>query len=355
MSEQHIDSIRLRPGMYMGDIHDGSAIAHMIWEAVANSVDEHLAGHCTQVTVTIEEDASVSVEDDGRGVPVHDVAGIPFAQRALTEFHNSPTLDGHAPHEHIASSGLGLLPVNALSSWLELTTFRDGGHYVQRYERGRPTAPLERIEPTGRTGTRLRFHPDPSIFGGVWFDPGQIATHLRELSFLLPKLTLRFTDRRQHSFHEPLGLASYVRTRLRSGIGPELPMFTLVVGVGDIVVEVAATWGPAWGGSLESFANVQRTTGGGTHVRGLLLGLVDGLRKATPTSKRRKQLEGALTEGLVAAVCVRLNDPTYDSPTKSILSTPRVTGVVRRAVREGFEHFLAREPAVLAYLRNKID
>lgn len=223
---------------------------------------------------------------------------------------------------------------------------------MQRYERGVPTNLLMSLGAATRRGTRVEFLPDPSIFVQSWIDPGAIGRRLRELSFLLPGLTLRFTDRREHQFREPLGLAALVNGRL-GGSGPErqLPTFEINETSAGIRVEIAASWGPTWAGSIESFANVHRTTGGGTHVRGLVSGLVGGMRKVLPNPPRRsRSIERAVTAGLVAVVCVRLDDPTYESPTKSILSTARVAKVVRDVVGRSFASFLARESSLLAHL-----
>lgn len=131
-----VDAIRKRPGMYIGDVTDGSGLTHLGWELVANSLDQHLAGRCTRVDVVLHHDGSVVVDDDGPGIPISDIDGRPFAEVALTRFHTTPTFDGHAPHEHVGRYGVGLFVLNALSSRLALDVFRDGFHYTQRLERG---------------------------------------------------------------------------------------------------------------------------------------------------------------------------------------------------------------------------
>lgn len=146
-SHRDIDAIRQRPGMFIGDVHDGSGLVHMVWELLANALDEHHHGSCRSISVEIGEDGAVAVDDDGRGIPVVDSKGTPFAQLALTSLHQTPTLDGHAPHEHLGPHGAGLVAVNALSAWLILDIFRGGRHCSQRYERGIPCTPCKTWSP----------------------------------------------------------------------------------------------------------------------------------------------------------------------------------------------------------------
>ena len=347
-----LEAIRRRPGMYIGDIRNGSGLVHMLWEVVANALDEHLAGHCDRIAIEVAEDGAISVEDNGRGIRLDAVDGVSFAEKALTSFHTGPTLDGHAPHEHIGTRGVGLFAVCALSAWLELQVDRDGQRWRQRFERGLAVSALQAIGSTETTGTRIVFVPDPEIFAGKWLNPGPVLARIEEMSYLFPRLTLGFEDRRRHAFHRPDGLASYVRA---SGMfcGKELPaaMFLFASSAESILVEVAATWYAFPGRSLASFANVMRTTDGGTHVDGLLRGLASGVRMALPEvcrGRRREEIERVLESGLNAVVCVRLDDPEYGRPTKDRLSTPRVTAAIERCIAEPFACYLRSEPVLLA-------
>lgn len=353
-----LDAIRRRPGMYIGDIRDGSGLVHMLWEVVANALDEHLAGHCDRIAIEVAEDGAIGVEDNGRGIRLDAIDGVSFAEKALTSFHTGPTLDGHAPHEHIGTRGVGLFAVCALSAWLELQVDRDGQRWRQRFERGLAVSTLHAIGSTETTGTRIVFAPDPEIFEGVWLNPGAVLTRLEEMSCLFPRLTLAFEDRRRHAFHKPDGLASYVRA---SGMfrGEALPaaMFLFASSAESILVEVAATWYGSPGTSLASFANVMRTTDGGTHVDGLLHGLTAGVRMALPDACRgrpREDIERVLESGLNAVVCVRLDDPEYGRPTKDRLSTPRVTAVIERCIAEPFARYLRSEPVLLARIAQRL-
>jgi DNA gyrase subunit B len=347
-----LEAIRRRPGMYVGDTHDGSGLVHMLWEVVANALDEHLAGHCDRIAIEVAEDGAIGVEDNGRGIRLDDVDGVSFAEKALTSFHTGPTLDGHAPHEHIGTRGVGLFAVCALSSRLELQVSRGGRCWRQRFERGLAVSTLQVTGSTETTGTRIVFAPDPGIFAGAGLNPGPVLARIEELSYLFPRLTLTFEDRRRHEFHKPDGLAAYVRS---SGMfrGEELPaaIFLFASSAESILVEVAATWYASPGTSLASFANVMRTTDGGTHVDGLMRGLVSGVRIVLPEvcrGRRREDIEGVLASGLNAVVCVRLDDPEYGRPTKDRLSSPRVTTVIERCIAEPFASYLRSEPALLA-------
>lgn len=352
MELNHVEAVRRRPGMYIGDTSDGTGLAHLIWELVANSVDEHLAGHCSRIAVDIKTDGSVMVEDDGRGMPLHVVDGVPFPERAFTTLHASPMLDGHAPHEHLVAHSVGLAPVCALSSWLELEVFQGGRRYWQRFERGKPVSSCEDGGFADRTGTIVAFAPDPQIFTDVWINPGPILARIRELSCLLPKLTFAFRDHREHVFHEPRGLQALLDARAPSHLSPG-PTFSATGKVGAILVEVAARWDSLHRASIESYANLGRTTEGGSHVDGALRGLADGLKKAAPGPCERLRpdsLETAVKHGLVAIVRVRLDDPAFAGPTRERLATPEATRAVQQCVADAFQTFLKQQPSLLDYI-----
>jgi DNA gyrase subunit B len=336
--------------MYVGDTDGGSGLLNMIWEVVSNALDQHLAGHCTQILVELSAEGAITVEDDGSGFPLHDCDGLSFAEKALTTRHDTATLDGHAPHEHVGQGGAGLFPVCALSSWLELDVFRGGRHFSQRFERGLAVSRLRDVEAASRTGTRVTFAPDPTIFRSAWIDAGTLRGRLEEMSYLLPGLALRFTDRREHRLFEPRGLLAYVEAQAPGRHGERSPTFSAASTVGKIRVELAARWTRNDGSSIESFANVARTTDGGTHVRGLVLGLADGFKRAAPklaAGKTLRSIEAALSRGLTAIVCVRLDDARYGRPTKSELITPEATAAVKECVAQSFATFLSNEKALL--------
>lgn len=343
------EAIRKRPGMYVGDTRDGSGLAHLVWEVVGNAIDQHLRGTCSRVHVRLEHGGAVTVEDDGPGIPIHDADGIALAERALTSFHDSPTLDAHAPHTHVGSHGVGIFVVCALSSSLTLTVHRGGRRWEQHFAKGHTVSRPHDEGPSDHTGTRLTFLPDPTIFSACQLSASIVLERLRELSFLLPNLTIQFVDGREHTLRQPRGLAGHLEdTARQDAIGAT---FTFTERVEEVLIEVAARWSPHTNTTIQSFANTERTTSGGTHVQGLLAGLSEGLRRTAADAAHvsAKTRSRSVAKGLTAIICVRLDDPTYDSPTKSILSTPRVRRIVKTAVARSFAHFLGEQPALLGH------
>lgn len=354
-----IDAVRKRPGMYVGDVNDGSGRLQLLWELLANALDEHLCCACDQIRIEIDAEGAFIVEDNGRGIRLDMVDGMPFAQHALTRFHDAPTLDGHAPHEHLGLRGVGLFPVCVLSQHLALGVFRTGREYTQSYSRGLPLGPLVEIGPTHRQGTRIRVLPDPEIFGDLPIEVGSITDRLHELACLFPGLKLYFIDRRERSFHVPDGLAGMLGALLRTeGLAAAEPAFSCVGEVDGIRIEAVALWTCRHDMRIESFANVSRTTEGGTHVAGLLRGLVQGARRSAllPTAGRRaKVVQRALGTGLRAVVCVRLADPAYARPTRDRLATPQVSEAVARCVAPAFATWLADHDAVRMRMAAGLD
>lgn len=337
--------------MWIGDTRDGWGLAHMVWEVVANAIDEHLAGACQKISVEIAGNGAITVDDDGRGFPIRLPDGRRFAELALTQVHATPTLDGHTPHAHVGTHGIGLFPICALSASLEFHTFHSGQHASQTFAQGRATSDVQEHGSTDRTGTRLTFLPDPTIFTGRPLNGSTVLERLTELSFLLPELTIRFADRRVHTLRQPDGLAGHLEaTATDKRVGS---IFRVHESVEDIEIDIAARWGSYSGGNIRSFANTEQTTHGGTHVKGLVSGLADGLKRAAPAipSQGSTRRERPLLQTLTALVCVRLNDPTYDQPTKSRLTTPRVQRIVRATVARHFADFLASETQLLAHLQ----
>ena len=209
---------------------------------------------------------------------------------------------------------------------------------------------LEKTGPATRTGTRVSLHPDPTIFADPWFNAGTIAARLRELAWLLPTLTLTFNDRREHIFQEPRGQMVFLE-RTRSGLPPIGGTMFIDRIVGEIRVEAAVEWLPSRWSKVESYANVERTTDGGTHVQGLVEGLAQALRDVEPAWKSRpnKDAKEAVSRGLHAIVCVRLLDPTYDQPTRSRLVTPEAKSAVGFAVRAAFAEFVQGNAALIEH------
>jgi DNA gyrase subunit B len=344
---ESVACIRKRPGMYVGNVNDGSGLLQLVWELVANSVDEHLAGRCSSIRVVIERDGSLVVEDDGRGFPLHIIDGKSFAEHALTTLHFTPTKDGHAPHEHVGLHGCGAVCVNALSSWLTLDVFDGQRHHQQRFERGRAVTPLTNVGTCSATGTRIAFLPDPTIFAATWFQGSLIFNRLREMTWMLPQLSISFEDRRTHVLRSPHGLQGFLEHHRSPDSDPYAPPFVVDQTIDDIRIEIAAEWSSSSNDCrVESYANINRTTGGGTHVEGFLTGLSLACKECVPESRSMSASERweAVKRGLLAVVCVRLEDPSFEAPTKSILSTPQVKELVAKVVQQQFPRYVEAHP-----------
>lgn len=349
--------VRKRPGMYIGDIHDGSGLLHMVWELVANCLDQFLAGNATRIEVTLDADGAVLIEDDGPGIPVTPLRGRSFLEVAFTELHGTPTFDGHGPHEHVGLRGVGVMPVNALSERLHVRTYQEGRLYELEYRRGKPTSSLrDRGLEEGR-GTRISFVPDAAIFTDTWIDAGAIGRRLRELAWLNPGVAITLRDRREQKFHEPRGLAGFFeRFRLHSDAVCE-PI--ALEGIHDsVTVEAIVQWcAYAWHHHVESFANSERTTGDGSHVDGFVAGIVSALRSTFPDLTRGKsaaKLREKVSPGLHAVVCVRLRAPEFAAPTRDRLASEAALVAVRTVVQQSLRELLATNPALREHFRRAL-
>ena len=364
MDTSDIVAMRTRPGMYVGDTRDGSGLHHLLWEVVGNALDEFLAGRATRIDVTLNEDGSVTVEDDGGGIPIHEVDGVPFAQRALTTFHTTGTLDGHVPHAHVGWPGVGISVVNALSTWLVLDVFRSGHHFCQRYVAQTPEA-LLCLAPTERSGTRFTFAPDPEIFAEPELSYDVVAKRLREISFLNAGLRIELRDHRPRDrvFHYPTGLRGFLdaegSARPR---GVETTEVLTCKGVkSDVRVDVALRFrqpSVASRGVL-SFANTERTTLHGTHVDGLLEGIADALVPELSAQIRHSGVARyAMQDCLDALVHVCLENAQFSNPTTDELGSPEVTMAVRAIVGEQLVPQLATRPRlrdqIVAHIRKRL-
>jgi DNA gyrase subunit B len=346
-----LEAVRRRPGMYIGDVHDGSGLHHMLWEIVANSLDEHLAGRATRIRVSIENGLA-EVEDDGRGIPVEVVPahGMPFVQVVLTHLHQTPTFDQHLPHVHVSSSrsGLGLGPVNALCEELEVEIWRNGYAWRQRYQRGMPATELERGARTTRTGTRVRIRPDPTIFTMTHFDRRAVRTRIEELAIWNPRLTWDFMS---EPIREPRGMPRWIeRMATENDVGPIGDVFVTRATRSGVFVEVACGWSSNPRGELRSYVGQNLTRGGGTHERGfwqgLALAIAQRLGIASPAAGRAYFLRKHLAPGLLALVHVGLRDPLFAGPCREKLDSPDACNAVRAQVSEAFAAHLSQHPAL---------
>ena len=356
-----LEAVRKRPGMYLGDPHDGSALHHCIWEVVDNSVDEHLAGYTDLVDVTLNPDGSLSVRDFGRGIPVdtHEEFGISAAEVIMTKLHAGGKFDNSSYKVSGGLHGVGVSAVNAVSEWMEVTIHRDGIIYNQRYEAGVPVASLAEIGKCDDTGTSIVFKPDLGIFTNITeFEFEQIDTRLKETSFLNAGLKIVITDDRsddQHvsTHHYEGGLSEYV-SQINSGreiLHSEVIQISgeKEIEKGAVTVDLALQWSNAFSESIRCYTNIIRNKDGGTHMSGLRTALTSCLNSY---AKKRNLLKGEalsgddVREGLAAIVSVKHPDPSFSSQTKDKLVSSEVTGIVQTVVYEKLGDFFEENPSV---------
>ena len=356
-----LEAVRKRPGMYLGDPHDGSALHHCIWEVVDNSVDEHLAGHTASIEVNLHKDGSLSVRDFGRGIPVgiHEEYGISAAEVIMTKLHAGGKFDNSSYKVSGGLHGVGVSAVNAVSEWMEMTIHRDGVIYHQRYEAGVPVKPVEKIGKCTDTGTKITFKPDLTIFTHITdFEFDQIDTRLKETSFLNAGLEIIITDERDDeknvsTHHYEGGLAEFV-TQINSN---REVMHQEVIQIngekdtekGPVTIELALQWSDAFSETIFCYTNIIRNKDGGTHMTGLRGALTKSVNNH---AKKRKLLKGKslsgddVREGLSAIVSVKHPDPSFSSQTKDKLVSSEVTSIVETVVYEKLGEFFEENPSV---------
>ena len=363
-----LEAVRKRPGMYLGDPHDGSALHHCIWEVVDNSVDEHLAGHTDSIEITLNQDNSLSVRDFGRGIPVgiHEEFGISAAEVIMTKLHAGGKFDNSSYKVSGGLHGVGVSAVNAVSEWMEMTIHRDGIVYFQRYEAGVPVEPLKEIGQCEDTGTLISFKPDLSIFTDiVEFDFEEVDTRVGETAFLNAGLRIAIVDLRGSEPHssEHLykgGLSEYVSqlNERREVLHEEVIKIRgeKEIEKGDVEVELALQWSDAFSESIRCYTNIIRNKDGGTHMSGLRTALTSSVNLY---AKKKKLLKGdALSgddvrEGLAAVVSVKHPDPSFSSQTKDKLVSSEVTGIVQTIVYDKLGEFFEENPSVAKQIVEK--
>ncbi|MEL0311098.1 MAG: DNA topoisomerase (ATP-hydrolyzing) subunit B [Candidatus Poseidoniales archaeon] len=356
-----LEAVRKRPGMYLGDPHDGSALHHCIWEVVDNSVDEHLAGHTSLIEVNLHKDGSLSVRDYGRGIPVglHEEYGISAAEVIMTKLHAGGKFDNSSYKVSGGLHGVGVSAVNAVSEWMEMTIHREGIVYHQKYEAGVPVKPVEEIGKCSDTGTLIRFKPDLTIFTEIIdFEFDQIDTRLKETSFLNAGLEIVITDERDEEenisrHHYEGGLAEFV-TQINSN---REVMHQEVIQIngekdtekGPVTIELALQWSDAFSETIFCYTNIIRNKDGGTHMTGLRGALTKSVNNY---AKKKKLLKGNslsgddVREGLSAIVSVKHPDPSFSSQTKDKLVSSEVTSIVETVVYEKLGEFFEENPNV---------
>ncbi|MBI2391816.1 MAG: DNA topoisomerase (ATP-hydrolyzing) subunit B [Deltaproteobacteria bacterium] len=363
-----LEAVRKRPGMYIGDVHDGSGLHHLVWEVVDNAVDEHLAGHCTKIFVTIHFDGSLTVEDDGRGIPtdMHQ-KGVSAAEVVMTVLHAGGKFDHDSYKVSAGLHGVGVSAVNAVSELLKLEIHRGGAVYHQHYVRGVPQEPLTRIGDSGRTGTKITFKPDHEIFATNAGDVSDynheiIVARLREIAYLNAGLVIDFKDERaegrDHVFLYKGGIREFVEllNKAKDPIHDQVVHFR--VEQDRVDVELALQWNNSYAEQVFCYTNNVHNKDGGTHLTGLRGGLTRTITNYATTQNLLKDVKAGLTgedirEGLTAVISVKHPDPSFDSQTKSKLVSSEVKGIVETVVVDRLGTFLEENPATAKKILDK--
>ncbi len=364
-----LEAVRKRPAMYIGDI-SAKGLHHLVYEVVDNSIDEALAGYATTIDVTINEDNSITVVDDGRGIPVdmHEKEHKSALEVVLTVLHAGGKFDKGSYKVSGGLHGVGVSCVNALSTYLRAEVHRDGNAYMQEYCCGKPTTELTIIGSSDRTGTSITFKPDDSIFTVTTYDYQTLANRLRDLAFLNAGITLTLTDMRvlddegnpkSETFYSAEGLNEFVRYIDAS----KEPLINDVIHLnterGGIPVEVALTYNSTYNENVYSFVNNINTIEGGTHLTGFRRGLTSTLKKYAEDNKLLEKAKVEINsddfrEGLTAVISVKVMEPQFEGQTKTKLGNNEVIGAVQTAVSDALRTYLEEHPKQARVIVDKV-
>ena len=364
-----LEAVRKRPSMYIGDTSE-KGLHHLVYEVVDNSIDEALAGYCTYIDVVINEDNSITVTDDGRGIPVdiHEKEGKSALEVVLTVLHAGGKFDKGTYKVSGGLHGVGVSCVNALSTYLKAEVRRNGKVHMQEFSCGKPLHDVQVIDNTDKTGTTISFKPDGSIFTVTEYKYDILATRLRELAFLNAGITLRLTDKRVQKedgsfksevFHSDEGLKEFVRyiDRSKEKLIPDV--IHIVTEKQGIPVEVALTYNTSYNESVFSYVNDINTIEGGTHLAGFRRGLTRTLKKYAEDSKllekAKVEIQGDdFREGLTAVISIKVAEPQFEGQTKTKLGNSEVTGAVDMAIGEALGYYLEEHPKEAKIIVDKV-
>lgn len=366
-----LEAVRKRPAMYIGDISE-KGLHHLVYETVDNSIDEALAGYCTHIEVTICEDNSIIVQDNGRGIPVdiHEKEGVSALQVVMTVLHAGGKFDKGSYKVSGGLHGVGVSCVNALSTHMKSQVFRDGKIYQQEYNAGKPLYEVKVVGQTDRRGTRQQFWPDPEIFTTTTYRYDILANRMRELAFLNAGLTITLTDEREidengkplsETFYSEQGLREFVRYQdsMRNPLIPDV--IYINTEKEGIPVEVAIVYNTSYSENLHSYVNNINTIEGGTHLAGFRSAVTRVLKKYAEETAQ-KQIEKAkieitgedFREGLTAVISVKVAEPQFEGQTKTKLGNSEVMGAVNQAVGEALTYYLEEHPKEAKLIVDKV-
>ncbi len=364
-----LEAVRKRPAMYIGDISE-KGLHHLVYEVVDNSIDEALAGFCTHIDVGINEDNSITVTDNGRGIPVdiHEKEGKSALEVVLTVLHAGGKFDKGTYKVSGGLHGVGVSCVNALSTYLKAEVRRNGKVYMQEFSYGKPLHDVEIIGETDTTGTTISFKPDSSIFTVTEYKYDTLANRLRELAFLNAGINLTLTDKRvvkedgsfkKELFHSEEGLKEFVRYADRSKESLIPDVIHIVTEKQGIPVEVAMTYNTSFNESVFSYVNDINTIEGGTHLAGFRRGLTRTLKKYAEDSKllekAKVEIQGDdFREGLTAVISIKVAEPQFEGQTKTKLGNNEVTGAVDQAIGEALGYYLEEHPKEAKTIVDKV-
>ena len=359
-----LEAVRKRPGMYIGSV-SVRGLHHLVYEIVDNCVDEALAGYCTEINVKIEPGNVISVQDNGRGIPVdiHPKTKIAAAETVYTKLHAGGKFGGDSGYKVSGGlHGVGASVVNALSTWVEVTIQRDGGIFQMKFERGKTVEPLTRIGDSKKTGTKVRFLADDTIFETLEYEYEVLENRFREMAFLTKGLKITLEDLREETpkkaeFHYEGGLSSFVEflNKNKEKLNSK-PIY--IEKDGEVPVEIAIQYTTAYSENIYSFVNNINTIEGGTHIEGFKRALTKTFNDYAKSHNLLKDKDGNLQgedirEGITAVISVKVKEPQFEGQTKTKLGNSNVTGIVQSVVNEEFAAYLEENPAVAKAILEK--